>query len=273
VPNNEKLDINKRGPLTRDDKKFIADNHEKLSLQEMAITLRRNPKTIESFIQEHYGSHFQERAKVAEYDIQNTPIWKDLIDQFTERELDMFLYHWGRIVSQFRDDVYPTEQMQVVDCVKLEILMNRALNHQNECINEIAILESLLRDEKAVDADQQNKRTINSLEQQIRTLRASQESHNDDYRNMLKEKGSILKEMKATRDARIKFIESGKYSFVGWMRNLLENPERRLALGREMEKNRLAMQAEYERLSDYHEFEDGVVDQPLLTPERVLDDR
>jgi hypothetical protein len=88
---------------------------------------------------------------------------------------------------------------------------------------------------------------------------------------MLKEKNTILEKMKATRDARIKHIESGKHSFVGWMRQLLDNPERRLAVGRDMEKMRLATQVEFERLSDYHEYEDGEVDQPLLTPERVLD--
>jgi hypothetical protein len=32
---------------------------------------------------------------------------------------------------------------------------------------------------------------------------------------------------------------------------------------------RLAMQKEKERLADYHEFADGTVDQPLLTPETV----
>jgi hypothetical protein len=34
-----------------------------------------------------------------------------------------------------------------------------------------------------------------------------------------------------------------------------------------MEKMRLATEAEKERLSDYIQYEDGIVDQPFLTPE------
>ena len=30
-------------------------------------------------------------------------------------------------MSQFKDDVTPTEEMQVVDLIKLELLMNRSL--------------------------------------------------------------------------------------------------------------------------------------------------
>jgi len=36
-----------------------------------------------------------------------------------------------------------------------------------------------------------------------------------------------------------------------------------------MEKMRLAMEKEKERLSEYNQYEDGAVDQPFLTPETV----
>ena len=39
-----------------------------------------------------------------------------------------------------------------------------------------------------------------------------------------------------------------------------------------MEKMRLAMEKEKGRLSDYHKYEDGLIDQPFLTPETVKDD-
>ena len=40
----------------------------------------------------------------------------------------------------------------------------------------------------------------------------------------------------------------------------------------EMEKMRLSMEKEKVRLSEYHKYEDGVVDQPFLTPDSVLED-
>jgi hypothetical protein len=38
-----------------------------------------------------------------------------------------------------------------------------------------------------------------------------------------------------------------------------------------MEKMRLAMMKEQERLSAFHKYEDGTVDQPFLTPDTVKD--
>jgi len=41
--------------------------------------------------------------------------------------------------------------------------------------------------------------------------------------------------------------------------------------GFDMEVNRVAANKARERLSEYHEFEDGLVDQPLLNTETVKD--
>jgi hypothetical protein len=38
----------------------------------------------------------------------------------------------------------------------------------------------------------------------------------------------------------------------------------------DMEKMRLAISHETERLSDYFKYEDGSVDQPLLTPDTLI---
>ena len=44
----------------------------------------------------------------------------------------------------------------------------------------------------------------------------------------------------------------------------------RSQIGIDMEKMRLAMEKEKERLSEYHNYEDGAVDQPFLTPETLI---
>ena len=41
--------------------------------------------------------------------------------------------------------------------------------------------------------------------------------------------------------------------------------------GTEMEKMRLAMDKQKERLSEYHKFQDDIVDQPFLTPDTAKD--
>ena len=261
---------NKRGPWSKQEKAYIAENAAKSGYKEIAAVLQRNPQSVAKYIRENHASSFTEKAKSAEYDIQKSPVWRDLERQFSAEELRMFLYHWGRIISQFRDDVYPTEEMQVVDTIKLEILMNRAVTQQQQVMQDIAGLETILVAERSNEVTDHAE--IGNIERQVGVLRAAQESLNKDYQDMLKQKNGILKEMKATRDARIKNLESNKHNFLSFMRQIVENREMRTRLGRDMEKMRLATDVEYSRLSEWHEYEDGEVDQPFLTPENVLEE-
>ena len=52
---------------------------------------------------------------------------------------------------------------------------------------------------------------------------------------------------------------------------LIANPDVTNDYGIEMEKMRLAMEKEKERLAEYHQFTDEMVDQPFLTPDTVKD--
>ncbi len=81
----------------------------------------------------------------------------------------------------------------------------------------------------------------------------------------------MLKEMKATREQRVKRFEDSKTSFSGWMAYLISNPDITRSYGLEMEKMRLAMEKEKGRLSQFHKYSDDMVDQPFLTPDTVKD--
>lgn len=259
---------NKRGPWSKEEKKFIGDNCGIMDYRAIAQNLKRNAEAVRKYIKENHASEFVAKAKTAEYDIQNGPIWKDLERQFSSEELKMFLYHWGRIISQFKDDVYPTEEIQVIDTIKLELLMNRAVTQQQQVINDIHDLEFRLQEAKQGN----DNLLISNLERQIGILRAAQESLGQNFREMLKQKNTILKEMKATRDARIKHLEESKHNFLSLLRKIVQNRDFRLKLGRDMEKMRLATEVEYQRLSEWHTYGDGELDQPLLTPENLLED-
>ena len=261
---------NKSGPWSKREKDFVADNCSRLDYREIALQLQRNPETVKRYIRTNHASEFIEKAKTAEYDIQGSPVWADLERQFSREELQMFLYHWGRIITQFKDDVYPTEEMQVVDTIKLELLMNRAISQQQAVMVDIKNLETIL--ETLKQSKMPDVTEINGIERQIAVLRAAQESLNSDFRDMLRQKNTILKEMKGTRDARIKHLESNKQNFLGLIRKMMENKQLRYKMGIEMEKMRLATKVEYERLSDWHQYEDKGIDQPLLTPENIKEE-
>ena len=260
----------KRGRLSNDEARYITENAEDISIEEIAANLERDPTTIENFIKKNLKIGLSEFEQAA-YDLEDRPYWIELRQQFSQEELELFKYHWGRIISQFKDDVFPTEELQVVDVIKLELLMNRGLKQNKSNIDQITAFEELVRTERATAPDQQDRDYILNLERQIASLRAAQESLNRDYRDLQTKKSAMLKEMKGTREQRIKRLEDSKQSFVGWVTHLMQNPSLTAQYGLEMEKMRLAMEKEKDRLSVFHKYEDGQVDQPFLTPDTVKD--
>ena len=256
----------RKGRLSNDETQFITDNADNMGPEEIATALDRDPASIAMFIKRKLRLGLSEEEEVA-YSLEDRPYWSELKQQFTTEELDLVKYHWSRIIAQFRDDVFPTEEMQVVDVIKIEMLMNRSLKQNKETIDQINLLEKLLIQERDVELEHRDRDYIMNLERQAATLRASQESLNRDYRDLQTKKSAMLKEMKGTREQRIKRLEDSKQSFTGWVAHLMQNPNIVKQYGLEMEKMKMAMNKEKERLSAFHKYDDGQVDQPFLTPE------
>lgn len=263
----------RKGRFSKTEISFITENHDSLSHQEIAQELNRDPESIKNFIKSKLGESIEDKKRIqALYDLKNRPYWKDLQQQFNEHELEMLLYHWGRIIGQFRDDVLPTEELQVLDAIKLEVLMNRALKNQQTNMEDIVRFEELITEEKGRPIEYQDRDFIFNLERQIAVARAAQEALGRDYKDLQVKKSSMLKDLKATREQRVKRLEDSKKTFISWVQNLMTNADVRQEIGIEMEKMRLSVNKEKERLSEWHQYEDKLVDQPFLTPDTVKDE-
>jgi len=267
----------KKGRISKNEESLIKENIH-FGLEKIATDLDRDPDSVLGFIKKKIAKGEMESPawlnnrvtseEQARFDLQFRPYWGELKQQFTEHELELFQYHWARIISQFKDDVIPTEELQVVDLIKLELLMNRSLKHNKDNIEQISALDALIATERDLAPDHDLDHIFN-MERQVASLKASQESLNKDYRELQTKKNSMLKEMKATREQRVKRFEDSKTSFSGWMAYLVSNPDVTKSYGLEMEKMRMAMDKEKERLSAFHKFQDEAVDQPFLTPDTV----
>ena len=269
----------KKGRFSKEEIKYIEDNMN-LGYEHIATELDRDPESVFGFIKKKVTKGefdrpvwMEEPAELekAQDDLTFRPYWSELQQQFSEDELKLFQYHWARIISQFKDDVIPTEELQVVDLIKLELLMNRDLKHNKENIEQIHALEALILAERQHDPDQIDRDNLFNMERQVASLKASTESLNKDYRELQTKKNSMLKEMKATREQRVKRLEDSKQNFTSWMAYLVGNPDVAMQYGEEMEKMRLAMEKEKDRLSAYHKYTDDMVDQPFLTPDTIKD--
>ena len=110
-----------------------------------------------------------------------------------------------------------------------------------------------------------------NLETQLSFARNSIANYTNEYTKLLNEQQKISKDLKATREQRIKRIEDGKSSWIGLIR-MLEDDDIREKEGREMVILNMATEKAKEKLQEYHSYQDSKVDRPLLTPESVLSD-
>ena len=260
----------RKGRLDLSEQKYIKDNIKDMSYENIATILDREPKSVLLWIKQNIGINASDRKEVeALNELKEKAYWHDLENQFSEDELEMFVFHWKKMWSQFRDDVFHTEEIQIVDTIKLEILMNRSLKSQNDSIKALSNIEKTIAEERALPPDQADWDLITNLERQGAVLRASQEALSRDYKDLQTKKSAMIKDLKGTREQRIKAIEDSKTTFASLIKKIILDSDFRKTAGTDMEKMRLAMDKERQRLSEAHIFEDGITDQPFLTPETV----
>ncbi len=265
----------KSGPWSVDEKKFIVENCQHMSYLDIADKLQRNPDTTLQYIAKLKGGKnnlplpdkFNTKA---EYDIKASPLWKEFQKELSPDELEIFLYHWERIITQFRDDVLPTEEIQVIDMIKLEILISRSARQQKKIKDECERIESEIMNLKSMPpGDPQINMDMENNVNMLTAYRGTIDSTAKEYVALLQRKENILKELKGTRAERIKQIESSKQTFIGWIQELLRNKQMRMDLGLYMEKMRIAIDLEKVRLMEPHSYADGIIDYPRFSSETI----
>ena len=263
----------KTGRLSKAEWHYIEENADTMSPEEIAANLDREVEPVIKYLKRIGKTSNKTQALVvqAEYDIKSRPYWKELKLQFSEDELELFLYHWKQIIAQFRKDVLATEELQIVDTIKLEVLMNRALREQQQSMNTVREIEVEINKEKEKPSERQDKEMVFSMERQVASLRAAKEALSREYKDLQTKKSGMYKDLKATREQRIQKLENNKSTMAGLIEKVLRDPDFFEEQGKYIEKMRMALEKEKERLSDYHKYEDGTVDQPFITPDTVKD--
>lgn len=261
------------GPLTEDEIHFITENREKMMVHEIATSLNRRPATVSDFIVQNFGeTGIGKGSATAKTALKKKPYYEDLKRQFTPEELKTFEYHYVNLYNQFQDDVFHTEEGQILDYAKLEILLGRCLARQNRGREEIEDIENQIDHEKQAPPDVRDQDRLMLLMQSLGALNASSQNGLREYNDLMQRKQSLLKEIKGTRDQRIKTLEDTKQTFGTLMAKFAMDANYRRQVGLEMEKFKQAMIKEEKRLSEEILYDDGVYDRPLLNSKTVLMD-
>jgi hypothetical protein len=257
----------KRGQLSLDEEKFIRDNVEALSVEQIANVLNRNIDPINRYIdqQQLYSLHDKSENDILKRKLHSKTFWNEIVRQFDEDsgELEYFEDTWVGLIKQFREDVLPAEELQIKQFITIDILINRSMKERKRHIAETEKLQRLVDKEYEKSETDRDIAKLANLETQLSFARNSIASYTNEYTKLLNEQQKISKDLKATREQRIKRIEDGKSSWVGLIR-MLEDEDIREKEGREMEILAIATEKAKENLYDYHQYADNKVDSPIL---------
>lgn len=265
----------KRGQLSLDEEKFIRDHFESSTIQQIADTLNRNVNPIKRYVDENNlaiigNSEDAQNNELLKHKLYTKTFWPEIKRQFDADtgELSYFEDTWIGLIKQFREDVLPAEELQIKQFITIDILINRSMKERKRHIAETEKLQRQVDKEYEKPEDQRDIPKLANLETQLSFARNSIANYTNEYTKLLNEQQKISKDLKATREQRIKRIEDGKSSWVGLIR-MLEDEAVREKEGREMEILSLATEKYKTKLSSYHTFQDRSVDKPFLTPDTI----
>jgi hypothetical protein len=262
----------KRGQLSLDEEKFIRDNFGSLSIEAIAAHLNRGTAPVQRYINENrlIPASEQNDHAVLLQKLHTKTFWSEINRQFDSEsgELQYFEDTWIGLIKQFREDVLPAEELQIKQFITIDILINRSMKERKRHIAETDKLQRFVDAEYDKPEDQRDIPKLANLETQLSFARNSIANYTNEYTKLLNEQQKISKDLKATREQRIKRIEDGKSSWVGLIR-MLEDEELREKEGREMEILNMSVQNTKNKLNSYHQYADGTLDKPFLTPESV----
>lgn len=262
----------KRGIFSTEEVEFIQANCMTMTAEAIGLHLNRNPKTIQKKIDAAKANvliKVESEDNIFEYELRKKPYWIDLQKSYSDHELKIYQHHWGKLMSQFREDITHTEEMQILKVIDLEIGAFRNLAERQNTDDQISNVEKELERELVSGT---NIQLIMNMRNQIMALKASQQSRSKEYNDITTKQQAMMRDLKSTRDQRLEKIETGKTTFWGWLRQHLENKELLRKDSQEAELARIAMKKAKADLSEYHTYADGQVDQPFLNADTIKED-
>lgn len=267
------------GRLSNEHKKSIPIwKKQGLSSEEIALRINRTINAVNGYLDsigfvDENNPPLDTDTKNIRTALYQKPYWADLKKQFNDHELRLFVSMWERMMmEQFRYDLLPAEELQVKQMLTLDIFLNRSAAERLKYIRKSERLERELHAEYSKPKEKVNDKKIDSLESRLAFANNAISNHTTEHARLLEKIERIHKDLKATRDQRVKKIEDAKTSFTGLIK-ALEDEQYRKRMGKEAELMNIAKEKVKEELSEWHEFgkesDYSEIDIPVLNAETV----
>lgn len=262
----------KRGKLSLQEMAYIKQNCFDLSLEEIANTINRHVEPVRKYIDQQNlkardltdDEHLLSTLRARYY-------YKQLQKQFSDSEIIFFEHNFIDYFKQFNEDVSHSEEMQIIEVIRTEVLINRSMEDRRTIMDSIQTLEQLIDEEMDQPADDRDGQVLASYQAQLGAMIGSKSAYINEHEKLVTKKEKYLKDLKATREQRKRIADDAKTNFIMWLRELddLETRERE---GYDMEVQSRATDKARNKLTELHEYEDGIVDQPLLNSDTLIEE-
>jgi len=274
-------DKNKKGRFSIIEMDYIRANIKEKGAAEVAKELNRTEESIREFAKrecihfEEFTPGLEDEAKLIAQELKDTPEWEALKEEFNEKELEYFLYKYTKYVRQFKDDVLATEENQIFQAIKFELLMRRNLRAVKRAQSDVRRMENeitrLIAKYEGKDMPDNTRTLITNIENQILAARGAMGSRTTEYVKLQEKHSALFKELKATRDQRVSKSENSAKDIFQLLKNMAD-PRFREKEGRQQTLVKLAVEKEKQRLGDYHTYDDGSLDRQILSAETIGED-
>lgn len=273
----------KRGRLSQQEREFILMNKDEMSTVEIARKVKRTPDYIRKIIKDFSkktGEKTTPDAKLQEEEfkilmnLRVSPTYEMMEKQFTVDELRFIEHEYLRLIKQFAGDVMATEVTQMLQAVRIQVLMDRNMEERQAARTDITGMALQQRElakqiramgGQATDAD---KEELMRLEDEIASRRSAEHACTKEYLSCQQEFNKLMQTLKATRDQRLDKANSSSFNYVELLKEFMRKDVQERE-GRTLELSKLARVNEGISLGRPHKFEDEHMDNPLLTHETV----
>ena len=262
----------KRGKLSTSEMNFIKQNCFDLPIEDIARNLNRTTAPIQKFIdKENLKMRNMTDDEHLLVELRGRYYFQELRKQFADSEIIFFEHQWIDYFKQFSEDVTHTEEMEILEVIRTEVLINRGMEDRQEVFKNIERLNKLVDNEMEKPSAMQDTVALASFQTQLGAAISSKSAYINEHEKLLTKKERLLKDLKGTREQRKRNADDAKTNFSSWLRQLDEKALREKE-GCDMEVHRVAANKAVDKLAGYHEYEDGTVDQPILNADTLIEE-
>lgn len=271
--------ILKKGALSDEEKRAIEQHIKFDSFSAVAKKLNRNEATVRKWCQRNgITKDRTSENKNLEEKKKRSPHFEELSNILTEREMDLAVKIYTELMRQFGSDILPSEEIQVIDFCVISASLNRALAKEKEIQKildqQIALRDLLEKEKPSFDEDDGNLADdwmdkIDQIDLRISTLTDDLKETKKNQLSFFDKKEKATNALGASRNSRAKDIARSNENWSDFVVYLKTNVDFRTRLGLEIERARLSIKEEFIRLSQLHEYADGIVDYPVLNSDVI----